>query len=147
MIKINFPEPSFKIKEENNAVTIWDHYRKKWVRLTPEEWVRQNFIAYLVQEKNYPAEIIAVEKTIQIGELKKRFDIVVYKDAKPWMIVECKEPNVPLSLHVLDQLHRYNMVLTGKFLVITNGHYTKAWQGMNNQFSELEVLPDWYSSV
>ena len=76
---------------------IFDEYRKQWLHTYTEEWVRQNFLQYLVQVKRYPASLIAVEKEIYLGDLKKRFDIVVYKESKPWMIVECKEMKVPLN--------------------------------------------------
>ena len=91
MIKINFPNNQFKIKKENNADLIFDSFRKRWMVLTPEEWVRQNMLQYLTAIKKYPAKLIAIEKEISLGELKKRCDVVVYdKNALPWMIIECK---------------------------------------------------------
>ena len=87
MLIINYPEPEFRLKKEGSKEFIFDILRKQWLQLTPEEWVRQNFIQYLVKEKKYPASLIAVEKEIQLGELKKRFDILVYnKDHQPWKI-------------------------------------------------------------
>ena len=90
MIKIYYPPYSFKIREpERKKEEIWDDLRKLWVRLTPEEWVRQNFIQYLVQVKNYPAAYISVEKRMKLGELNKRFDLLVFDNgAQPWMLVE-----------------------------------------------------------
>ena len=91
MLMINYPEPSFRVKTEKGKECIFDPHRRKWLILTPEEWVRQNFIQYLIQVMNYPASLIALEKEIWLGEMKKRFDILVYnKDHQPWMIVECK---------------------------------------------------------
>ena len=146
MIVVEYPAPAFKIKEEQWGTYIRDSIRRKWILLTPEEWVRQNFIAYMIQEKNYPAEVIAVEKTIRIGEMKKRFDIVVFKNMQPWIIVECKEPDVPLTTEVFEQLSHYNMRLSGSYLIITNGNYTKGWQVNTGIFQEINHLPDWQTS-
>jgi hypothetical protein len=142
MIKIEYPPYQPKIKVENEKEFIFDEFRKRWVLLTPEEWVRQNFLQYLTQTKKYPASLIAVEKEIKLGELKKRFDIVVYDaDTKPWMIVECKEMNVPLDKTVLDQVLRYNMSLKVPYLVITNGSHCHAFFNAKGQLIELNELP------
>lgn len=125
MIAISFPPPDFKITREGAKELIFDRYRKKYVVLTPEEWVRQNFLNYLVKVLQYPASLIGIEKEIFLGEMKKRYDIVIYNRAmQPWMLVECKEMNVPLSEHTMQQVIRYNMVIPATYLVITNGTYT-----------------------
>jgi len=124
MIKINYPQYDFRIKEEGGKELIFDDFRKLWVRLTPEEWVRQNMLQYLVQTKKYPASLIAVEKEIALGELRKRFDILVYKASKPWMIIECKEVNVNLNEPVIKQVLSYNISLQTDFLIVTNGTST-----------------------
>ena len=143
MIKIEYPPYQPKIKEENGRELIFDEFRKRWIVLTPEEWVRQNFLQYLTQTKKYPASLIAVEKEIKLGELKKRFDIVVYdKNSKPWMIVECKEMKVSLDKSVLDQILRYNISLDVPYLVITNGSYCMALQLNENLMQAIGVLPD-----
>jgi hypothetical protein len=91
MIKIEYPAYDFKIRKEKNTELIFDAMRKRWLILTGEEWVRQNFLKYIAQVKNYPASLIAIEKEIYLGELKKLCDIVVYnRDTLPWMIIECK---------------------------------------------------------
>ncbi len=142
MIKIEYPAYRPKIKEDDGKEFIFDEVRKRWVVLTPEEWVRQNFLQYLIHIKKYPASLIAVEKEIKLGELKKRFDIVVYdKHTKPWMIIECKEMNVALDKKVLDQVLRYNVTLQVPYLVITNGSYCMAMVFADNQAMELEELP------
>lgn len=143
MLPIVYPQFQFKIKEENNIEVIFDEVRKKWVRLTPEEWVRQNFIQYLLQTKRYPASIIAVEKEIKLGDLKKRCDIVVYREDKPWMIVECKEQAVALNDSVIQQILRYNITLNVSILVITNGATSYAVIVNKNGMQALDVLPDW----
>lgn len=122
MIIIQYPDPDFKIKEEGERKIIFDPLRKKWIVLTPEEWVRQNFVQYLIQKKSYPASLIALEKEIQLGDLKKRFDLLVYDSAfKPRILVECKAMEVKLTEKVLEQILRYNVALPVPFLVITNG--------------------------
>lgn len=129
MIAIEFPAHDFKIVQENNKDLIFDRFRKRYVILTPEEWVRQNFLNFLVKTLEYPASLIGIEKEIYLGELKKRCDIVVYnRDTQPWMIVECKEMNVPLTQLTLEQIIRYHMVLPAAYLVITNGVNTYCCQ-------------------
>lgn len=143
MIKIEYPAYQPKIKEEQGKELIFDEIRKRWVVLTPEEWVRQNFLQYLIHIKKYSASLIAVEKEIKLGELKKRFDIVVYdKQTKPWMIIECKEMNVALDKTVLDQVLRYNITLQVPHLVITNGSYCMAISFEKNTMTEMEALPN-----
>ncbi len=143
MQRIVYPAFPFKIKQENNAELIFDEVRKKWVRLTPEEWVRQNFLQYLLQVKKYPSSILAVEKEIKLGDLKKRCDIVVYKADKPWMIIECKEQGVILNDATIQQVLRYNITLDVSILVITNGETTHAIIVNKNGMQVLDVLPEW----
>ncbi len=142
MIKIEYPPYQPKIKNEADKEFIFDEFRKRWVILTPEEWVRQNFLQYLTQIKKYPPSLIAIEKEIKLGELKKRFDIVVYdSDTKPWMIIECKEMNVPLDKTVLDQVLRYNMSLNVPYFAITNGSYCLAFSTNKNVLTAIKELP------
>ena len=142
MIKIEYPAYQPKIKAAGDKEFIFDEFRKRWILLTPEEWVRQNFLQYLTQIKKYPASLIAIEKEIKLGELKKRFDIVVYdNETKPWMIVECKEMNVALDKSVLDQVLRYNISLNVPYLVITNGSYCMALQLKAGVMSVIDSLP------
>ena len=142
MISIEYPPPDFKIKTEGNNELIFDALRKKWLLLTPEEWVRQNFIQYLVQVMKYPSALIALEKKIQLGELTKRFDILIYDpDHKPWMMVECKGSEIKLSDETLQQVLRYNISVPVKYIVITNGNLTYGWEKKNNGLSNLNELP------
>jgi len=143
MQAIRFPPPHFNIQLQDGKEYIFDVVRKKWVRLTPEEWVRQNMLQYLLQVKKYPAPLLAVEKEIQLGELRKRCDIVVYKDAQPWMIIECKEMDVPLSEAVLMQIVRYNVAFCCTYLIITNGSYTWGWEVKESGVQELNEMPEW----
>ena len=144
MIKVNYPEPVFRFKEENGKELIFDFIRKQWLLLNEEEWVRQNFVQFLVQEMKYPIGLIAVEKEIQLGELRKRFDILVYdRNHKPWMLIECKAGEITLNENVLMQVLRYNISMPAEFLVITNGHFTYAWEKVNGELKEILQLPIW----
>lgn len=144
MIKIHYPEPSFNIKKENGKDILFDELRKKWVVLTPEEWVRQNFVQYLLQVKNYPSTLVAIEKEIQLGELKKRFDVLVYDaDHQPWLMVECKAMDIQLNENVLQQVLRYQISVPVNYIVITNGAYVMAWQHKGEEFVSIDSLPDW----
>ncbi len=143
MIKIDYPPYQPKIKKENNTEFIFDNIRKRWVVLTPEEWVRQNFLNYLIQTKKYPSTLIAVEKEVLINGLKKRFDIVVYDThTKPWMLIECKEMEVALTEKVLNQTLQYHSFLQPKFVVVTNGTICLAFASINNRFETLNQLPN-----
>ena len=142
MIKIEYPPYQPKIKTVTGKEYIFDAIRKRWVLLTTEEWVRQNFLQYMILVKKYPASLIAVEKEIELVDLKKRFDIVLYKNAKPWMMVECKETTVALDRKVLDQVLRYNMSLKVPYLVITNGSYCYAFAVVENKLEEINDLPE-----
>jgi hypothetical protein len=142
MVTVNYPPPGFKIKKEGEKEFLFDSIRKKWIVLTPEEWVRQNFIQYLVQIKKYPAALIGVEKEMQLGELKKRFDILVYdNNHQPLLMVECKSMDVPLDETVMQQLLRYNISIPVKYLVITNGTHCMAWKKENGELHLLADIP------
>ena len=144
MIQVNYPEPVFRFKEDNGKEMIFDFIRKQWLFLNEEEWVRQNFVQYLIQELHYPVALIALEKEIQLGELKKRFDILVYdRDHKPWMLVECKGGEIKLDEKVLHQVLRYHISMPATFLVITNGHFTYAWEKLGGELKELDQMPLW----
>jgi hypothetical protein len=141
MIKIDYPDKKPAIKTEAGRELIFCLIRKRWVVITPEEWVRQNFLLYLTEVLKYPLSLIAVEKQVTLGELKKRFDIVVYdRETKPFMIVECKEMNVPLSEKVLQQVLRYNISLQTSVLVITNGSFCIAFEKAGDDFIEKDKI-------
>ena len=144
MINISFPEPSFRLKKEGDKEYIFDQLRKRWLLLTPEEWVRQSFIQYLTEIMQYPSSLIAQEKEIRLGDLKKRFDILIYnKKHEPWMIIECKAETVALSKETLQQALRYNISVPVEFLLITNGHTTYGWEKKEGQLHTLSELPVW----
>ncbi len=123
---LNLPQYSFRIKERSNKRYIFDAIRQKWVVLTPEEWVRQNFIRYLITEKNYPSALIAIEHPVRMNRLNFRSDAVIYtKSGAPLAIIECKASEVKISQAAFDQIVRYNFDLKVKYLIVTNGmnHY------------------------
>ena len=143
MIKIDYPAYQPQIKKENNNEFIFDKLRKQWIVLTPEEWVRQNFLNYIILVKKYPSSLIAVEKEIKINGLKKRFDIVVYDtNSNPWMLIECKEMEVALTEKVLTQTLGYHSFLQSKFIVLTNGINCLAFENNNNQINAIPELPN-----
>ena len=122
MIKLNFPAYEFRIVEKDGKLTIFDPARKKFVVLTPEEWVRQHVIRYLVQEKKVPLSLIRSESEIRLYKTRKRFDLAVYdRNGRALIVVECKAPAVSVSQEVLDQAVRYNLTLKVGFLMLTNG--------------------------
>ena len=142
MIKIAYPEPAFRTRNREGQMELFDEIRKTWVKITPEEWVRQNFIQWLILEMKYPSAMIAVEKELMLGELKKRFDALIYnRDHEPWMMIECKAPEVDLSEKTIMQILRYNMAIPVPFLVITNGHYCYAANISDGKVGWLDELP------
>ncbi len=142
MIKVDFPSPAFQIKEEDGKEYIFDEFRKQWVRLTPEEWVRQNMLQFLVQTEKYPAAFFAIEKEIMLGELKKRFDILIYdRNHQPWMMIECKAMDVELTEKAVEQIIRYNMSVPVPYLVISNGSFSYAWMKQDNKLFSITGLP------
>jgi hypothetical protein len=128
LIGIQYEDYPHKVKQENNVRYIFDFIRKKWLVLTPEEWVRQNFVYYIIQTLGFSRSSIALEKGINLGEITKRFDIVVYdEDTQPLILVECKRQNVPLSGQVAEQAINYLRAVNARFLIITNGDTAMAW--------------------
>ncbi|MEP7258213.1 MAG: type I restriction enzyme HsdR N-terminal domain-containing protein [Flavitalea sp.] len=143
MIKIDYPLYEFRMKKEEEREFIFDEIRKTWLRLTPEEWVRQNFVQYLLQVKKYPSSLLALEKRIQVGEMSKRFDILIYDAGHhPWMMIECKSMEVVLREDALRQALRYNMAIPVPYLVITNGIYCMAFHKNDNGLESIAELPE-----
>lgn len=142
MVQLNFPDPQFKTRYLDSIPQIYDSIREKWVVLQPEEWVRQNFINWLVAVNKIPAAFISVEKTIMLGELSKRFDLLIYNRIhEPWMMVECKAQGVTLDESVLRQVLRYNLVVPVRYIVITNGDQCFIADKQLPSANWLEVFP------
>ena len=148
MQKLNFPTYTFRFKNSENKVAIFDEIRKKFVILTPEEWVRQNVVRFLLEEKKYPKSYVNVEKVIKINGLTKRYDVVVFQpNGQLFLLIECKAPEVAISQNTFDQIARYNMVLEAKYLMVTNGlnHYFCQMDFENEKYLFLKALPEFKS--
>ncbi|HOK25825.1 MAG TPA: type I restriction enzyme HsdR N-terminal domain-containing protein [Bacteroidales bacterium] len=144
--ELNLPPYSFKITGVPGEEKIFDDIRRRYVRLTPEEWVRQNFIKYLIGEGGYPAGLIGVEVTFTMNRLRKRADILVHnREGRPVMIVECKSYDVVLDESVFDQIVTYNMRFRVPYMVVTNGmiNYACKIDFENNSWEYLMVIPQY----
>ena len=141
MLSLNLPSAALKITDRSGKKYVFDVLRKKYVALTPEEWVRQHFVHYLLGHKGYPQMLMANEVQLALNGTKKRCDTVLYKrDLTPQMIVEYKAPHVAITQAVFDQICRYNMVLRVDYLVVSNGvnHYCCR---MDYDYGRYEFLP------
>nr|WP_294937184.1 type I restriction enzyme HsdR N-terminal domain-containing protein [uncultured Flavobacterium sp.] len=150
MQKLNFPAYTFRFKNSENKIAVFDEIRKKFVVLTPEEWVRQNVVQFLLQHKKYPKSYINVEKSISINGLTKRYDIVVFQpNGKLFLLIECKAPEITIAQNTFDQIARYNMVLESQYLMVTNGlnHYFCQMDFENEQYQFLRELPDFVPAL
>ena len=146
MQKLNLPSYHFKLKSNEKHTLIFDNLRKKYLVLTPEEWVRQHFVRFLVDQKKYPTSLIAIEKQLKINNLTKRSDIVIFnKTGNPYILVECKAPSVKITQATFDQIARYNLRLNANYLIVTNGlqHYFCKIDVKNETYIFLEDIPDY----
>lgn len=141
MINVIYPSVKPSIRNIGGKEEIYCLVRKRWMILTPEEWVRQNFLLYLTVVLNYPVALIAVEKQLYFNQLKKRFDIVVYKNTmEPNIIVECKEMDVQLSENTLQQILQYYTVLQSGLLIITNGSFTVGFKRVGDELVPIDEI-------
>ena len=146
MQKLSFPTYSFRFKNSENKVSIFDEIRKKFVVLQPEEWVRQNCVQFLIQNKNYPKSLINIEKELKVNNLRKRYDIVVYnKDGSIHIIVECKACTIKIDQSTFDQIARYNLALNASYLMVTNGinHYYCQIDNNEKRYNFLKDIPEY----
>ena len=146
MLQINFPQHNFRIKEENNKHLIFDEVRRLWVTLTPEEWVRQHFVQYLINQKGYPRSLIKLEGGLKLHGNAKRTDIVVFNPkGEKILLIECKAPSVKIDQKVFDQVARYNMVHKVALLAVSNGlqHFYCRIDFENRDYRFIEELPDY----
>jgi type I site-specific restriction endonuclease len=145
MLQLNLPQYNFRIKKQDEKFQIFDSQRKRYVSLTPEEWVRQHFIRFLVESKGYPSALLAVEKQINLNGMKKRCDAVLYnREAKPVMILEFKASSVPINQETFDQVAVYNSKLEVNFFIISNGmqHYCCKVHPKTVKYELLPEIPD-----
>ncbi len=146
MTELNLPAFEIQLKEEGRKVYVFDSIRKKYIRLTPEEWVRQHFVHYLINQLSYPMSLIANEQRIKVGELDRRSDTVVYsRQIKPLMLLEYKAPNVSIDQKVIEQALQYNMALRVPYLVLSNGleHFSYKLNYKKLSYEVLDYIPSY----
>lgn len=144
MQTLNFSNFDFRWKQKDNIVYIFDEIRKKFVVLTPEEWVRQHVVHYLIYEKKYPKNYLNVEKQINVNGTIKRYDIVVFDSFGNYdILVECKAPHIQINQSTFDQIARYNFAMKANILMVTNGlnHYFCSINSTQNGYLFLRDLP------
>lgn len=151
MVELNLPEYEYKVKKrEDGSWAIWDRLRERWVALTPEEWVRQHFVEWLITEKGFPAALMGNEMSLTQNGISRRCDTVVGdRTGQPLVIVEYKAPSVSITQKVFDQIVRYNMVLKARYLIVSNGleHYCCYIDYEKNSYQFLEEIPCYESLV
>lgn len=139
-LPLKYPLFNTKLKKQKDKTYIFDEVRKKWLLLTPEEWVRQHLIHFLIIQKKYPPSLISIEKEIILNDLKKRYDIVIYnKQLLPVLVIECKAPYIELDNAVVEQALRYNLILKANYLMISNGVSDLTFNNLNQAVN----LPDY----
>ncbi|MCU0434080.1 MAG: type I restriction enzyme HsdR N-terminal domain-containing protein [Bacteroidia bacterium] len=146
MPALHFPAYPVRLRQSGARTEVFDIVRRRWFVLTPEEWVRQHVLHYLITDKNYPASLLAVEKSISVNNLRKRCDVVAFgTDARPLLVVECKAPDVTISQHTFDQIARYNLTLGVNLLLVTNGmqHYCCRMNHETQEYVFLKELPEY----
>ena len=150
MLKLNLPTFDHKINRTRDGLQIYDRLRRKFVALTPEEWVRQHFVHYLITDKGYPATLMENETAINLNNIKLRCDTVVYdKNLTPRVIIEYKAPTVPITQAVFSQIARYNLVLKVDYLIVSNGikHYCCKMDYQKNSYTFLQEIPDYETII
>ena len=146
MFRLNLPPYPIKIQEKGEKRQIFDFLRRKWVALTPEEWVRQHFTHFLVEQKNYPQALLANEVELRIGEKRLRCDTLLYnKELRPRMIIEYKAPTIQIQQKTFDQITVYNLLLKVDYLIVSNGlhHYCCKMDYEHQSYQFLRDIPDY----
>ena len=146
MFRLNLPQYEIKISEKDGKRMIFDFLRRKYVALTPEEWVRQHFVHFLIEHKGYPKGLIGNEIELQIGAKRLRCDSILYnKMAQPQMIIEYKAPTIPIQQKVFQQISTYNLLLKVDYLIVSNGiqHYCCKMDYANQKYLFLEDIPEY----
>jgi type I site-specific restriction endonuclease len=141
---LSFPNYSFRLRNEGSIVEIFDEIRKKWIALTPEEWVRQHLVKFLVEDRKFPAALISIERLVKVNGLPQRTDVVVYdRNGRSLVVCECKAPEIPINQSVFDQAARYNASIRAPYLLISNGmgHYFCKIDHMESAFVFLKEIP------
>jgi len=139
---LKYPTFNVKIKHEGKKALVFDEVRKKWIVLTPEEWVRQHFINYIITAKEFPTSLLSIEKEIELNGTKRRYDAVVFNTAmQPVLLVECKSPDVAITEQTAEQALRYNLVMGVRYLVLTNGLQEIVIDTLENKLKYLPEIP------
>jgi len=141
---LNLPPIEPRLQEKDGKMLIFDALRKKYLSLTPEEWVRQHWISFLIKTLNFPKGLLALERGLKYNQLQKRTDLVVWdKEGNPYLLIECKAPQIKLTQKTIEQACLYNKQLQTKFLILTNGiqHISLSWDGKNQNFNQLKDFP------
>ena len=151
MVELNLPEYDYKVKKrDDGSWSIWDRLRERWVALTPEEWVRQHFVEWLISDRGFPATLMGNEVSLNQNGIARRCDTVVADHTgEPLVIVEYKAPDITVSQKTFDQIVRYNMVLKARYLMVSNGlvHYCCQIDYEKNSYRFLEEIPCYESLV
>jgi len=148
-MQLNLPLYTFQTLRKEGKSYIFDATRRKWVRLTPEEWVRQNFVQYLATEKHFPVSLMALERSLRFNQQTFRADVVVFSTSgKPLLVVECKAPEVKITQKVFDQIVRYNFEFQVDFMIVTNGltHFCCKIDKANQTYEFMKEIPE-YSEI
>jgi hypothetical protein len=145
MDKLNLPDYSFRIlKSEGKKLFIFDSFRKKNVQLTPEEWVRQNILKFLTEEKGFPVSLVSIEAGVKVNRLSRRYDALIYdRRGKPLLLIECKAPSVNIQQSTFDQIVAYNLTIKAHYLLVSNGlkHYFCKIDTQESKYKFLEEIP------
>jgi hypothetical protein len=144
MQQLNLPDYQFNIKKEGESLLVFDVLRKRWVTLTPEEWVRQHFVRFLIEERHFPAALMNNEISLVQNGIKRRCDsLVADHNGNPLVIVEYKAPTIAITQKTFDQIVRYNMVLRAKYLIVSNGikHYCCKVDYERNSYDFMQDIP------
>lgn len=142
VIHLQYPEINLKYKIEGNTRYVFDSIRKKYLVLTPEEWVRQHLIAYLLHQLDYPVNLLSIEKQIMVGRVKKRYDLVVYdQHFQPCLLAECKQPDIAVTEQTLYQLLQYHSTVAARFWILSNGPDTYCARVDNGKITWMDRLP------
>jgi len=145
-MNLNFPKYEFKLSEVGGKRYIFDEQRRKNIMLTPEEWVRQHLIKFLIEDRKFPSSLIAVERAFEVNKISKRFDVLVFgKSGKPLFLIECKSPSIKISQDVFFQVSVYNKALQVPYLLVSNGLQHLLWKFSDemHNFEFLNEIPIW----
>lgn len=143
MQKLNLPSFQFRFKKDDkNRACMFDSIRKKWLVFSPEEWVRQNLIRFMVDFLNYPKEIIQIESGLKVNQNQRRSDVLVFKNSKAIVLIECKAPNVSITENTLNQALNYNQVYKTKYIMLSNGIIHKVFYVLDGSIKQLKKLPN-----